>query len=130
MTHGERVKKIRKTLNLTLEKFGEKLGVGKTAISKIEKSERNLTDQMAISICREYNVSEEWLRTGSGDMFVKIPEEDLYSKAAASVLVEDDAFAMEALKLYYQMSPKAKEVVSDYILQLADLIREHKDKKE
>lgn len=130
MTHGERVKKIRKTLNLTLEKFGEKLGVGKTAISKIEKSERNLTDQMAISICREFNVNEEWLRTGSGDMFVKIPEEDLYSKAAASVLVEDDAFAMEALKLYYQMSPKAKEAVSDYILQLADLIREHKEKKE
>ena len=63
-------------------------------------------------------------------MFVKIPEEDLYSKAAASVLVEDDAFAMEALKLYYQMSPKAKEAVSNYILQLADLIREHKAKKE
>ena len=53
MTTGERVKEIRKTLNLTLEKFGEKLGVGKTAISKIEKDERNLTDQMAKSICRE-----------------------------------------------------------------------------
>lgn len=59
---------IRKYLNLTLEKFGEKLGVGKTAISKIEKNERSLTDQMAKSICREFNVNEHWLRTGEGDM--------------------------------------------------------------
>ncbi len=130
MTQGERVKQIRIALNLTTEKFGERLGVQRSAISKIEHDRCSLTDQMTLSICREFNVSEEWLRTGSGDMFVKIPEEDLYSKAAASVLVEDDAFAMEALKLYYQMSPKAKEAVSDYILQLADLIREHKEKKE
>lgn len=130
MTQGERVKQIRIALNLTTEKFGERLGVQRSAISKIEHDRCSLTDQMALLICREFNVSEEWLRTGSGDMFVKIPKEDLYSKAAASVLVEDDAFAMEALKLYYQMSPKAKEAVSDYILQLADLIREHKDKKE
>lgn len=68
MTQGERVKEIRKYLNLTLEKFGEKLGVGKTAISKIEKNERSLTDQMAKSICREFNVNEHWLRTGEGDM--------------------------------------------------------------
>ena len=61
MTQGERVKEIRTVLSLTLEKFGEKLGVGKTAISKIEKSERSLTDQMAKSICREYNVNYDWL---------------------------------------------------------------------
>ena len=57
MTQGERVREIRKALGLTLEKFGEKLGVGKTAISKLEKNERNLTDQMVKAICREYNVS-------------------------------------------------------------------------
>jgi transcriptional regulator with XRE-family HTH domain len=130
VTQGERVKQIRIALNLTTEKFGERLGVQRSAISKIEHDRCSLTDQMTLLICKEFNVNEEWLRTGSGDMFVKIPEEDLYSKAAASVLVEDDAFAMEALKLYYQMSPKAKEAVSNYILQLADLIREHKAKKE
>ena len=46
MAQGERIKELRKALNLTLEKFGERLGVGKTAISKLEKGERNLTDQM------------------------------------------------------------------------------------
>lgn len=63
---NERVKELRKTLDLTMEKFGEKLGVGKTAISKIEKGENNLSDQMFKSICREFNVNEEWLRTGEG----------------------------------------------------------------
>ena len=50
MTQGERVKEIRKALGLTLERFGEKVGVGKTAISKIEKGERGLTEQMTKSI--------------------------------------------------------------------------------
>ena len=59
---------------LTLEKFGEKLGVGKTAISKIEKNERNLTDQMTKAICREYNVDYDYLMYGEGDMFTDLPK--------------------------------------------------------
>lgn len=74
MTQGERIKAIRKELGLTLEKFGEKLGVGKTAISKIEKNERNLTDQMAKAICREYNVDYDYLMYGEGDMFTDLPK--------------------------------------------------------
>lgn len=67
---NERIKELRKNLNLTMEKFGTRLGVGKTAISKLENGERNLTDLMSKSICREFNVNEEWLRTGKGEMFV------------------------------------------------------------
>ena len=74
MTQGERVKTIRKSLDLTLEKFGEKLGVGKTAISKIEKNERNLTDQMTKSICREYHVNYDYLIYGDGEMFDDLPQ--------------------------------------------------------
>ena len=75
MTQGERIKELRKALDLTLEKFGERLGVGKTAISKLEKGERNLTDQMCKSICREFNVNETWLRDGEGEMF-QIPDDE------------------------------------------------------
>lgn len=77
MTQGERVKEIRKTLHLTLEKFGAKLGVGKTAISKIEKGENNLTEQMTKSICREFNVDYMWLTTGEGEMFVETDDDAL-----------------------------------------------------
>lgn len=74
MTQGERIRNIRKKLNLTLEKFGGKLGVGKTAISNIEKGKRNLTEQMALSICREYNVNYDYLMDGEGEMFDDLPQ--------------------------------------------------------
>lgn len=74
MTQGERIKAIRKELGLTLEKFGEKLGVTKTTISRIEKGVNNLTDQMARSICREYNVDYDYLMYGEGDMFTELPK--------------------------------------------------------
>lgn len=99
---GKRVRELRKVLNLTLEKFGKPLGVGKTAISNIENDNRSLTEQMIMSICREYNVNEEWLRNGTGEMFSQVSSyEKAYNrfgyimenssptkKAALSVLLE------------------------------------------
>lgn len=74
MTQGDRIREIRKELNLTLEKFGENLGVGRGAISAIELGNRNLTDQMAKAICREYNVSYDYLINGDGEMFDNLPQ--------------------------------------------------------
>ena len=79
MTQNERVKEVRKTLGLTLEKFGEKLGVTKTAISRIEKGERSLTEQMTKSICREFSVDYMWLTTGEGEMFVE-SDDDFFER--------------------------------------------------
>lgn len=79
MTQGERVKEVRKSLNLTLEKFGGKLGVGKTAISKIEKGENNLTEANIKAICREFNVDYIWLTTGEGEMFVE-SDDDFFER--------------------------------------------------
>ena len=89
---------------------------------------RNTSEQTIFAICREFNVNEEWLRTGNGKMFNLVPEEDLYSKAAASILKDNDALAIEALKLYFELSPEAKKSVTDYILQLSDMIRKYNTK--
>lgn len=85
---NERVKEIRKTLNLTLEKFGNKLGVGKSAINKIEKGENSLTEQMFISICREFNVNPEWLRNGTGSMFLELDQDGIIAGWVGKVLKE------------------------------------------
>lgn len=74
MTQGERVREIRKSFKLTLEKFGEKVGVGKQAISKIEKGENSITDQMSKAICREFNVNYDYLMNGEGEMFSDLPK--------------------------------------------------------
>lgn len=68
MTEGDRIKELRKARGLTLEKFGERVGVGKSAISDIERGRNSVTDQMRRSICREFGVREEWLRGGEGEM--------------------------------------------------------------
>ena len=76
MTQGDRIKKLRKKLNLTLEEFGAKVGVTKQTISRIENGVNNLTDQMAISICHEFNANYDWLKYGGEDenMFSNLPK--------------------------------------------------------
>lgn len=92
MTCGERVKELRKTLNLTLEEFGSKVGVTKQTISRIENGVNNLTDQMLISICREYNVSEEWLRDGTGEMFIPLTRNQVITDFAGDLIKEEGTF--------------------------------------
>lgn len=129
MSRGQRVKELRKELDLTLEKFSDPLGVGKTAISNIENGSRNLTDQMIASICREYRVNEEWLRTGEGEMFVKLsPAEEVATYV--SDLLEDDGenplygIIIQIMKTYSGLSPKSQEVIRDFARQLAENIKE------
>ena len=69
MSENERIKEVRNALNLTMEKFGQKLGVTKVAISNIEKCNRSVTEQMRKSVCREFGVDYIWLTTGDGEMF-------------------------------------------------------------
>ena len=90
MTQGERVREIRKSLGLTLEKFGEKLGVKKNAISQIETGRNSLTDQMTKAICREFGVDYIFLTTGQGEMFVE-SDDDFVEKIDRIMAGEDDA---------------------------------------
>lgn len=122
----ERIKKLRKTLDLTQQEFAEKLGIKRNTIAQYEIGRNIPIDAVIKSICREFGVSEEWLRDGIGEMFEEIPEEDVYSRAAAEALKNDDALAIEGMKLYYSLSPEARKAAEEYILKLADLIREHR----
>lgn len=89
MTRGERVKELRKTLGLTLEKFGQPLGVKKNAISQIEKGRNGLTEQITKGICREFNVNEDWLRNGTGEMFIQLDEDEQISSFFHDLLQEE-----------------------------------------
>lgn len=108
MTQGERVLEIRKSLNMTMDQFGEKLGVQKSAISKIEKGRVNLSDQMAISICREYNVNYDYLINGEGEMFDDLPQTVLDELCAQYDLDDLDRNLVE---MYLEMP----EQVRDYL---------------
>ena len=90
MTENERVRELRKTLGLTLEKFGERLGVKKNAISAIENGRNSLTDQMTNAICREFGVDYIWLTTGDGEMFVDT-DDDFIERIDRIMAGEDEA---------------------------------------
>lgn len=90
MTQNERVKEIRKTLDLTLEKFGERIGVTRGSMSNIENGNRNLTEQMTKSICREFSVDYMWLTTGEGEMFIDT-DDDFIERIDRIMAGEDEA---------------------------------------
>lgn len=107
MNSGERIKWLRKELGLTLDKFGEKVGVGKTAISKLEKGENNLSDQMALSICREYGVNEDWLRSGAGEPFVAQSQKEKLLGFVKDVMKDtDDSFRKNFVDALADLEPE------------------------
>lgn len=116
MTQGERVKEIRKALNLTLEKFGEKIGSKKNTMSAIETGRNALTDLMAKSICREFNVNYNWLIDGDGDMFTNLPQTVLDELCRQYNLDDFDKSLVEMYMSFpepmrKQLKEKLKEIV-------------------
>lgn len=108
---NERIKQLRKELGLTLDKFGEKIGVGKTAISKIENGDRSVTDQMFKSICREFNVREEWLRTGEGEMFVPASTFNLDEFVKAKGATDTE---IELVKTYFELDSGIRDTIIEH----------------
>lgn len=119
---NERIKELRKALDLTLEKFGANLGVTKTTISRLEKGERSLTDQMFISICREYRVNPDWLENGTGPMFLEKMEDDEYMAAAVSL--SEDPLVASCLIEYAKLRDDERAVVKKYV---EGLMQRYKD---
>lgn len=115
MTNGERVNEVRESLGLTLEKFGEKLGVTKTTISRIEKGVNNLTVQMAISICREYNVNYDYLMYGEGEMFDDLPQ-TIVDELCAQYDLND--FDKALVEMYVSLPAGSRERIKEYMKQL------------
>ena len=102
MTQGERVKQIRKSLNLTLEKFGNALGMKKNSVSQVENGKNNLTEQMAKSICREFNVNYAWLMNGEGEMFSSDNEDIM--QIIEHIMSGENEFHKNLMKSFATMS--------------------------
>lgn len=86
---NERIRELRKSLNLTMEAFGERIGVSKSTISNIENGNRDATEHMIKSICREFGADYIWLTTGDGEMFVE-SDDDFIERIDRIMAGEDD----------------------------------------
>ena len=103
---NERIKKLRKALDLTQREFGERIGVKPNTIAPYEIGRNQPIDAVVSLICREFDVNETWLRTGKGEMFKKVPNT-----------------ALEALSVDFHLDPFDKALVEEY-LNLEPTLRE------
>ncbi|MFQ9112406.1 MULTISPECIES: helix-turn-helix domain-containing protein [Clostridia] len=125
MTQGERIKEVRKSLKLTLEKFGEKIGVKKNAISAVENNRNSLSEQMAKSVCREYNVNETWLRTGEGEMFLPVNRKTKIEKLTNQLLSEEsDSFKNRLVSVLADLNENEWEFLEKKAMQLCGIDEE------
>lgn len=117
MTINERVREIRKSQKMTLETFGARLGVGKTAISKIENGRGGLTEQTKKSICREFNINYDWLEYENGDMYSNLPQSIL---ADICSVYNCDDFDRKLIETYLECDSDVRAAIKVYIQKFID----------
>jgi transcriptional regulator with XRE-family HTH domain len=114
---NERLKQLRVALGLSQEEFGKRIHVQKGHVSSMESGARNITSRTIIDVCREFNVNEEWLRTGSGDMFNT--EDDLLEVLTAE-LKNLDELDKKFIMNYMKLAPKHRSIFKDFLMKLAE----------
>lgn len=117
----ERIKVARKALGLSQTDFGSKIGVKQGTVAAYESGARIPLDSVIVSICREFNVSERWLRTGEGEMFVQLSREEEITKFAMEIIRDPDSeFQRQAISILAKLTPeqwKLMEQMADQLLQ-------------
>lgn len=116
---NERLRKLRRTLDLTQAVFAEKIGMKQNSIALIEGGKRNISDYAIRVICREFDVNEEWLRTGIGEMFNPTPETEL------DALVKKYGLSYNArimIEKFINLKPEQQDAVIHYIKEVASAL--------
>lgn len=117
---NERIKELRKVLGLTQTAFASSIGLTGAAITRIEKGDRNPSNQALLSICREFNVSEDWLRTGAGDMFNPMSEDEELDLYIGRISGSDDNFKKNLLKTLCKLTEDEWDVLKKIISEMKE----------
>lgn len=112
-----RIKEVRETKGLSQAEFAEMLNLKRNSISLIEVGKRNPSDRTIMDICSKFNVSEEWLRTGTGQMFVKTPSSTMDQLKKEFNL---DDFSYNLVYQYLKLDPEQRRSVRDFFYNVVD----------
>lgn len=112
---NERIKLLRAALGLSQEDFGRPLGVKRSSICLIESGDRNVSNQILVAICREYNVNETWLRTGSGAMFNELTRAELAARIVGNALNTENEFILNTFIALGQLTPAEWQVIKKFV---------------
>lgn len=120
----ERLKKLRKTLDLTQQVFADKLGIKRSTMATYESGRNEPIDAVISLICTKYNVNENWLRTGEGEMFIEMSYDDEIAQFVGQVMSEeDDSFKKRLISGLAALDDNGWKVLEDFL----DSIQTKKD---
>lgn len=111
---NERIKKLRRELDLTQQEFADKIGIKRGGIANYEVGRNEPTDSVISLICREFHVNEEWLRTGQGEMFLPSTREEEIAKLTKKLLDEEtDSFKNKMISVLANLTDKQWETLAE-----------------
>lgn len=119
---NKRLKELREFLGLSMDKFGSRIGVTRSAISKMESGASKMSDQSIMSICREFNVNPSWLTEGQGEMFLNIPD-TLIDEIALEYNLDSDERIL--VKEFVTLNPEHRKGVCTYIKNVVVAMNNH-----
>ena len=116
----DRIKAIRKMYKLTQSDFGERIGVKGNTITGYETGLRSPSDAVLVSICREFNINENWLRTGDGEMFRPISRDEEIAAFMGEIMRGEDAdFRRRLISVLSRLDVAEWELLERMALKLA-----------
>lgn len=114
---NERLRKLRRALDLTQQGFGDKIGMKQNTIATYEMGRATPSDPAIRSICREFNVNEDWLRYGTGDMFVKKSRDEEIATFIGRVQMDDkDSFKKRVIAMLSKLDESEWELLEKMAL--------------
>ena len=116
----ERMKKLRKTLDLTQQEFADRIGIKRNSYANYETGRNTPIDAIVVSICREFNVNEEWLRNGTGEMFLQSNRNADIARLTKELLSEEsDSFKNRFISMLANLSVTEWEFLEQKAKELA-----------
>ena len=115
----ERLKKLRKALDITQQEFADRIGIKRNSYANYETGRNTPIDAIILSICREFRVNEDWLSTGNGEMFVELSRDEEIARFIGRVLNDnEDTFK----KRYIDMLSKLDESGWEALERVAEIM--------
>lgn len=118
---NERIKQIRKSLNMTQLDFSTSIGLSRNFIAQIETGAKFPSDRTISDICREFNINEEWLRTGNGDMHIQVNPDDKYASNVGKLLRTDDETIIRWVNAIAETSPEKLKEIETFMKKILDI---------
>ncbi|ERI79436.1 DNA-binding helix-turn-helix protein [[Clostridium] symbiosum ATCC 14940] len=116
----ERIKLIRKKLELTQQEFADKLGIARNNIAGYETCKRSPSDAVISLICTKFNINEEWLRTGEGEMFVQRTRNQTITDFLGDLIIDDNTFKKRLIEALAELDERDWESLEKLATKLAD----------